>query len=169
MARGKLSTEPENRRYGVRQVAVAAGKVTQRALGRRGFAIAEVLARWPMIAGAAMARHSAPEKLRFPQGKADGGTLWVRVDGAMGLEFQHLLPVLIERINAQCGFPAVRDLRIIQGPIARPVDRLPAWRQPLGQAQRQVLGAELTPVTDPELRAALARLGAGILSRKKDG
>lgn len=169
MARGKQSDQPEERRYGVRQVAVAADRVTRRAFGRRGFAMTELLTRWPMIAGESLARHSAPERLRFPQGKAEGGALWVRVDGAMGLELQHLQPLLIERINAHCGFRAVRELRIVQGPIGRPQARIAAKRRPLAPAQLQALQLELAAVADPELRAALARLGGGVLGRQNGG
>ena len=169
MARVKQSKEPEDRRYGVRQVAMAAAQVTKRAFGKRGFAMTELLIRWPAIAGDSVAQHSIPEKLTFPQGKTDGGTLLVRVDGAMGLEFQHLQPVLIERINAQCGFRAVSHLKIIQGPIGRPARKVVIRRKPLGQAQSERLGEELSPVTDPGLRAALARLGTGVLGRKMDG
>ncbi len=169
MARVKQSKEPEDRRYGVRQVAIAAAQVTKLAFGKRGFAMTELLTRWPAIAGDSMSQHSIPEKLTFPQGKSDGGTLLVRVDGAMGLEFQHLQPVLIERINAQCGFRAVSHLRIIQGQIGRPARKLTARKKPLGQVESQLLGEELGPVTDPGLRAALERLGTGVLGRKMDG
>ncbi len=169
MARVKQPNQPEDRRYGVRQVAMAAAQVTKRAFGKRGFAMTELLTRWPAIAGDSMAQHSIPEKLTFPQGKSDGGALLVRVDGAMGLEFQHLQPVLIERINAQCGFRAVSHIKIIQGPVGRPARKLTARKKPLGQAESQLLGEELGPVTDPGLRAALARLGTGVLSRKMDG
>lgn len=155
------------RRYGLRQAAAVADRVTARAFGRRGFAMTELLTRWPLIAGLALARYTVPEELRFPQGKGDAGTLWIRAEGVVGLELQHLQPVLIERINAICGFRAVRDLRIVQGPVALPKIREQARRRQLDNNEIKALHAELAPVSDPQLNAALARLGAGILGRQK--
>lgn len=166
MADSTKHIKPAVRRYGLRPLAKAADAITRPAFGRRGFALGALLTHWPQIAGERLGDHCQPEKLHFAQGKGDNGTLWVRVDGAAALEFQHMQPVLIARINAQCGFRAVAALRIVQGPVTpRPVE--PALPRPLQSAEKQAVQGEVAQIDDPELRAALERLGSGIRRRKK--
>lgn len=166
MAGSKKRNPLEARRYGLRPLAKAADAITRPAFGRRGFALGALLTRWPQIAGERLSDHCQPEKLHFAQGRGDCGTLWVRVDGAAALEFQHMQPVLIARINAQCGFQAVADLRIIQGPIAARPARITPPRE-LKPAEKQEVQQEVAQIGDPDLRAALERLGNGIYRRKK--
>ncbi len=166
MAGTKKRNLQETRRYGLRPLAKAADAVTRSAFGRRGFALGALLTHWPQIAGERLAEYCQPEKLQFAQGKGDCGTLWVRVDGAAALEFQHMQPVLIARINAQCGFQAVAALRIIQGPIAARPARITPPRA-LEPAEKQEVAQEVAQIDDPVLRAALQRLGSGIYRRKK--
>lgn len=154
------------RRTGLRPLAKAADAVTRPAFGRRGFAMGQLLTHWPQIAGEGLADLCHPHKLHFAQNEGDNGTLWIVVDGAAALELQHLQPVLIERINRLCGFRAVGGLRILQGPVpARP--KKPAAPRPLRPAEKKAVLQEIEPVSDPQLRASLERLGYGIQARKK--
>lgn len=166
MAKIAKHGKAEERRYGLRSLARAADAVTRPAFGKRGFAMGALLTHWPQIAGERLADYCAPEKLHFAQGKGDNGVLWIRVAGAAALELQHMEPVLISRINSQCGFRAVASLRIIQGPVPiRPAPQTPP--RPLQPAEKQALTQELAQIEDPELHAALARLGSGVKRRKK--
>lgn len=173
MAQGKITRQQANqdgdRRHGLRHASAVADRLTQKVYGRRGFAMGELLTRWPLIAGESLARHTFPEQLRFPHGKGDEGTLWIRAEGAIGLELQHLQPVLIERINVLCGFRAVRDIRIVQGPIAQPQAKAPVRRRQLEEAEISQIRAEVVSISDPLLSSALMRLGAGILRTQKAG
>lgn len=163
---GEKRNHAADRRYGLRSVAKAAGAITRRACGKRGFALGEILKGWPQIAGASLAGHCQPERLHFPQGKGDGGTLWIRAEGKVALEIQHLQPVLTGRINTHCGFRAVAELRIIQGPVA-PRPSPPAPPRRLAAGEKAILEDALANVEDPGLHAALVRLGTGVLGRKK--
>ena len=163
---GEKRNPAPDRRYGMRPVAKAAGGITRRAFGKRGFALGEILKGWPQMVGASLAGHCQPERLHFPQGKGDGGTLWIRAEGGAALEIQHLQPVLTGRINTHCGFRAVADLRIIQGPVAARPSR-PAPPRRLAAGEKAILEATLAGIEDPDLRAALTRLGAGVYRRKK--
>jgi hypothetical protein len=166
MAGGIKRNKPLYRRAGLRPLAKAAEAVTGPAFGRRGFAMGQLLTQWPQIAGERLAGQSQPEKLHFAQGKGDNGTLWILVEGAAALELQHMQPVLIERINRFCGFRAVGALRLLQGPLpVRPVPALPP--RSLEPAEKLAISREIGPVDDPQLRAALERLGSGIQTRKK--
>lgn len=166
MADSIKCNKPTARRFGLRHLAKAADAITRPAFGRRGFALGALLTHWPQIAGERLADQCLPEKLHFAQGRGDNGTLWIRVEGAAALELQHMQTVLISRINDQCGFRAVAALRIIQGPIAaRPAAA--AAPRPLRPAEKRAVLQEVAQIDDPELRAALERLGSGIYSRKK--
>lgn len=166
MSDSKKRNKPTARRYGLRRLAEAADAITRPAFGRRGFALGALLTHWPRIAGERLAERCLPEKLHFAQGRGENGTLWIRVEGAAALELQHMQPVLISRINEQCGFRAVAALRIIQGPVAaRTV--APDPPRPLQPAEKRTILREVARIEDPELRAALERLGSGIYRRKK--
>ena len=163
---GEKRNHIPDRRYGLRPVARAAEGITRRAFGKRGFAMGEILKSWPQMVGGGLADYCQPERLHFPQGKGDGGTLWIRAEGKVALEIQHSQPVLIGRINRHCGFRAVADLRIVQGPVAIRALPPPPPRK-LAAGEKSALEAALTEVEDPDLRAALARLGSGVYARKK--
>ena len=140
--------------------------IARKSFGKRGFATSEILTRWSDIVGDALARLSLPEKLSFPRGKGEGGTLLIRVDGGAALELQHLEPVLIGRINRLCGFRAVARLRLVQGPLPQAVETAPDRPAPLAPEAVGRLEALLAATDDPELRAALDRLGRGVLARQ---
>jgi hypothetical protein len=147
---------------GPRGLGPALAKVTRPAYKRRGFAHADVLARWATIVGETLAATSCPEKLSFPTGDGSGATLQVRVASGFALELQHLAPLVIERINTFYGYRAVARLRLVQGPL--PARRTPRPRKirPLDQSQEDALSKQLAATDDPALRAALEALGRAI-------
>ena len=142
------------RKPGVRAVGGLLPALTKRAFAARGLHAATVVTDWPAIVGAALARYSAPERL-----KADG-TLVVRVaHAAAALELQHLEPVVLDRIATYFGFRAASRLALRQGPLpARPE---PARLRPRAPLSGPALGA-VAEVEDADLRQALARLGAAV-------
>lgn len=148
-------------------------KVARPAFEAHGFPHAALIADWETIAGADLARISAPERLVWPRrGEAPeedrsasankarqraGATLVLRVEGPRALEVQHSTGQLIERINTYFGYGAVTDLRIVQGPVRK---HAPAETAPpeTPAAARE----DLSHIEDDGLRAALARLGARV-------
>jgi len=89
-----------------------------------------------------------------------GSVLRLRVAGTLAPDLQHRAPLLIERINLYFGRAAISRLVLIQAPLPLP---LPPTRAaplpPLSVDEAQSLDRQLDAVADPELRAALARLG----------
>ncbi|WP_299439312.1 DUF721 domain-containing protein [uncultured Rhodospira sp.] len=147
---------------------------TRRMLGRRGIALAPLLAHWEAIVGPALARHCVPVRLVMPRGKGQaaqgGGTLHVKAAaGAFATELVHRAPLLCERINTHLGFRAVESLKVAQGPLAgaaarragRAVRALPPAPPPAHAVQ--ALETRLASVADDDLRAALDRLGRAML------
>ena len=146
------------------------GMLVRRALGpsfgRRGFAHAEILTRWPAIVGEELARNSCPERLIASRGGA-GGTLRIRVEGGYALELQHLEPEVIQRVNTYFGFSAVARLALIQGPLPVPdsIPRREARVLEAGETAR--LERALAATEDDRLRASLAALGRGVIGRAR--
>lgn len=154
-----MQTRPGTR--GPRRLAAALSKATRATFRRRGFAHAGVLSRWPEIVGEELATMSCPEKLSFPPGRGDGGTLQVRVAGGFATELQHLEPLVIERINTFFGYAAIGRLALKQGPLPAP-RQARGLERALGRAEQEALGARVAATADQGLKSALLELGRRI-------
>ena len=159
----------EERRGRLRAIAAEVPKIAGLALGKRGFAEAQLVAQWPAIIGEGLAQGVSPEKLSFPRGERRDGTLHLRVAPGLALEVQHREPVLVERINAFFGYRAVARLALKQGPPAHAGDPPPPQRRPLKAEERQSLDQRLQAIDDAGLKAALQRLGEAVIGTAKAG
>ncbi len=168
--RGKQQDDGDAARRGggPRALAGPLGAVTRRALGRRGFAETGLITGWDEIVGAELATACRPDRLSFAPGRRDGGTLRIRVAGGVATELQHLTPTLLERINGHFGYRAVARLAFVHIPPAaapaRQRGRRDAAAAPVDPAARTAVEAALDRVSDPEIRAALARLGRAVVA-----
>jgi hypothetical protein len=149
-----------------RALAASLSKIVRPAFERRGRTLARLLAAWPEIVGEALAAETAPERL-VPGRGGPGGTLHLRAAPGAGLAVQHEEPQLVERINAFLGAGLVTRLRLVQAPLAaapsRRVPRPPP--RPADPKRVAAIGARVARIDEPELRAALARLGAALAAR----
>ncbi|MBF0248209.1 MAG: DUF721 domain-containing protein [Alphaproteobacteria bacterium] len=150
-------------------VAKTVDKLTKGLLGRQGFTHGAIVTKWPDIVGEHLARHTQPEKIVFSRDGVSGGTLHLKTDsGALAIELMHLEPQILERINAFFGYRAVVRIKLLQGPLPRAKDDAPAPPpQPLSAEEARNLAAAIAGVDDPELFAALERLGQAIKRRPK--
>jgi hypothetical protein len=156
----------ETRRRGLAPVAAAAARVAAPILQKRGMAEARIVTDWPAIAGDLVAQRSAPERLVRPRKGEAGGTLRLRVAGAWALEFQHIGPDLMARINAYFGYPAVARIQIVQAPL--PDRRRPPARPvPLPPAAETRLAERAAKIADPELRDRVIALGRALEQRAR--
>lgn len=162
MADRRANTDTPPRR-GLRPLADTVARVTGPLLRKRGFAEARIVTEWREIVGAALAEGSAPEKLTV--GRAGGGTLDIRVEGALALEMQHLQPQIIERVNGYFGYKAVDRIRLRQGPLPRRAARRRSPPTPSADAVARI-EATVADVDDAALRAALDRLGRALYARR---
>jgi hypothetical protein len=133
------------------------------AFAKQGFASTEIVTRWADIVGADIADHSEPEKILWsrPSGAdvPEPGVLVLRVEGPVAIEIQHLSGVVLERVNRFFGWRAVGALRLRQAPLSR---RKQTPQRPVDKDAAARVAAHLTEITDENLRAALARLGAAL-------
>ena len=126
---------------------------------RFGFVQSSVVTRWSEIVGERYATVSAPESIRFPQGKKSDGTLTLTVGGAHAPMIQHVLPVIIERVNRFFGYSAIVRVAIRQGEVKQRTTRAkPPELVPLPIE----LGDSLRTIADPELKAVLESLARGV-------
>jgi len=152
-------TASDRRTFGLVSIAVPAQRVTKPLFGRHGFASGALVVDWPAIVGSAVASHTMPLGIRFPPKERAEGTLTIKVaSSAFATEIQHLQPLILERINGYFGYRAVARLTLKHGPLARA--RKPPPPAPAAASPRQ--DKALGQVDDPELRAALERLGRRI-------
>lgn len=145
-------------------------QLTKAVFSRYGFAYGEVLSRWSAIVGEELGAMSAPERIRWPrasgagaEGRKTGGTMVLRVAEGRGLEFQHLAPRIIERINGFYGYEAVTAVKVLQGGLASP--SAPARRFADKAASPSRGSPSLEAIEDEALRAALLRLGTALSPR----
>jgi hypothetical protein len=133
--------------------------LTAAAFQSHGFAQADVLGRWDEIVGKALAAAARPERIRWPRGsKATGsGTLVVKALAGRGLEVQQAVPLIIERINRFLGYGAIMAVRIHQSQDLKETVQPKALPVPLPAAP--------PGIAEPELAAALQRLGGGVRAR----
>ncbi len=148
------------RHLGFRAVGVAVSKLAAPVVAKRGGAIlVRLKAEWAAILGADWA------SVTWPSALGRDGVLKLRTTSTAALELQHRAPLLIERINLFFGRSVVTRLALVQGPL--PFDSPP--REPvvptLAAGEVKVLDERLSGIADPELRAALGRLGHAIIGR----
>src|SRR5262249_12466885 len=155
------------RENGFRSVGGLAQRLTSGiAQGRskgRGVSVAQLKAEWSAIVGAELARVTEPDALLAGRGGKSGKALRLRVAGAAALESPHHSRLVVARRNVYFGHKFMDEIRLVQGTIAPP----PASRSlpALDPQTAKRMADKVADVKDPELRAALARLGTRIAAR----
>ena len=129
----------------------------------RGFIHSEILDCWKEIVGEALALNSRPNRILFPKGKRQQGTLYIGASGPTALQIQHDEPTILQRINFYFGYPAIDKISISQ--VAFKNNRLKAEKSGFEQISRKHLTKiESTTkiISDPNLREALNKLGIAL-------
>lgn len=161
-------------RRGAFQIAEAANGLIDPVLQKKAGINTALISVWDEIAGSDFADCTRPEKITWPRRNADRqsdaggmepGVLTIACEGARALFLAHAQGELIQRINGFFGFPAIRQIKIVQKPVSRPSIR--RRLRPLSAGEKSHL-AELTADIESEpLKAAIDRLGRGIYGSRK--
>jgi hypothetical protein len=155
LVRGADASE---RRPGFRAAGLTASRIVGPIVARHGGGVlARLKSDWTAIVGAEVAAATWPEAL--PR----GGTLKLRVTPTKALEIQHRTPLVIERINLFFGRAAIERLALVQGPLPLPAPARPEPARPLAPDEAAALDTQLDSIGDPQLRAALDRLGRSVI------
>lgn len=166
----------QNSRKGALQVAEVANRIIDPVLARRAGISTALLGSWDEIAGEEFADCTRPEKIAWPRtgGRDEGfdgggyqpGVLTIACEGARALFLTHAQGELIARINGFFGFPAVRQIRIVQKPVSQTF-RHPRKPLPLkGEAAKRLQGM-MEGIESDALRRAVERLGTAVLQNKR--
>jgi hypothetical protein len=150
---------PRSRR--ARAVSEMLPSVGGAAFRRFGFVQSAVVSRWKEIVGERYAGVSAPESIRFPAGKRSAGVLTLVVEGAHAPMMQHVVPVIVERVNRFFGYGAVERVQFKQG-VVKLAKAKPRVAPPSLRPIPAELGDSLREIADPELRACLEALARGV-------
>jgi len=153
------SARQSERRQGFLAVGVAVSKLTAPIVAKRGGGIlVRLKAEWAVIVGTDWAA------VAWPSALGRDGVLKLVAAPTAALELQHRAPLLIERINCFFGRCVVTRLALVQGPLpfdSPPTPNDPPLPMPV-TAETAALGGQLSGIADPELRAALGRLGRAV-------
>jgi len=164
-------TSRARRKGFTRTSTLLSGKIRD-ASASRGFAQSRLLTQWEEIAGPDMAAMSRPVEVTYARG-GFGATLVLLTTGANAPVLEMEKETLRARVNAVYGYNAIARIRITQTAPRGFAEGQVEFRARSAQtgsavpsAQDQQRAADAAaPVSDPDLRAALERLGANILSK----
>lgn len=137
----------------------------------RGFAQSRVLTHWAEIVGETTAKIARPVDVGYSKG-GFGATLTVLTSGAQAPMLEMQKEQIREKVNACYGYNAIARIRITQtaatgfaeGKIAFDLgSKTPRGPKPEVQAAAKTLAQ---PVENEDLRAALAALGANVMTKR---
>ena len=133
--------------------------LTATALGSSQPALVGLVANWANVVGRDWAARCVPQNWQ-PGRAGRAATLELAVPPGLALIVQHELPVLLQRVNAYFGHGAVGQLRLCQ------VEKLPLREHQVADSI-PIKPVAVENITDPELAAALGRLGGALAARPK--
>jgi len=157
---------------GALQISEVANGIIDPVLARRAGISTALLGSWDEIAGAEFADCSRPEKISWPRndpyndGGHQAGVLTIACEGARALFLTHAQGELIARINGFFGFPAVRQIRIVQKPVSQTFKH-PRKPPPLKGEAAKRLETMMEGIESEALKKAVERLGTAVLQKKR--
>ncbi|MEJ6399170.1 DUF721 domain-containing protein [Yoonia sp. 208BN28-4] len=137
----------------------------------RGFAVTRLLTHWSEIVGDATAQIATPVNISYGRGGM-GATLTLLTTGAQAPMLEMQKTQIQEKVNACYGYRAIVRVRITQtAPTGFAEGRASFAAAPKADKtpspEMQAASAALSnDVANPELKAALARLGAHVLTKQ---
>ncbi|WP_372886348.1 DUF721 domain-containing protein [Shimia sp.] len=139
----------------------------------RGFAVSRVLTHWAEIVGAEVAAICRPVDVSYGR-KGFGATLTVLTTGAQAPMLEMQKDMLRSKVNAVYGYNAIARLRITQTAASGFAEGRAAFEHRPGPARAEPapeIRAEASRVAaeahDPDLRQALERLAANVLTKQR--
>ncbi|MGI9394286.1 MAG: DUF721 domain-containing protein [Boseongicola sp.] len=152
-----------------RAASLMAGRIRE-AGESRGFAVSRLLTHWDDIVGSDLSGQARPVEVSY--GRGFGATLTLLTNGATAPMVEMQKEQIRERVNACYGYAAISRIRLTQTSAvgfsepAEAFETQTKFTEPDANAVRASDQAT-NNVSDEGLRAALARLGANVLSQSK--
>ena len=141
-------------------------KIVKPLISKRGFGNSEIINNWVNIVGDKLAQNITPQKISYNNNSNVEGVLLLRVNSSsVALELQYIEKQIVNKINTYFGFSAIGRIKIIQGPIPAPEKKIANKIKTVANTDKIELERKLNSVKDPDLREALAALGAAIIKK----
>lgn len=141
--------------------------LTKGILGKKSLLFGKMLADWTHIAGAEIASKAIPLDLKYAKkiDQKSQATLHLAVQSAFALEVSYQQSLLIERLNMFFGYPAIKDIKIIQqtNVMTSKRSRIAPPRR-VTVAEEKILDGMVSKIQENDLQTALKNLGKAILS-----
>ena len=163
-------------RKGAFQIAEVANRLVDPVLARKAGINTALIGSWDEIVGENFADCTRPEKISWPRrnnelagdsGGMEPGVLTIACEGSRALFLTHAQGELIQRINGFFGYPAIRQIRIVQKPV-RPTQKIRRKPRALTASEAARLKTMTSDIENENLRAALDKLGRAVIgSRRK--
>lgn len=165
--------------------------LTKDVFGRKNMLFGKMVAEWGQVAGEEMAARTLPLDLKFSGltgksraggnihgippvsalGRAGGSAqavLHLAVQPGYALEFTYQKALLIERLNVFFGYPAIKDIKVIQHSEVMNNKKPPRSKaRPVTAQEEREIDALVGGVQENDLQIALKNLGKSIVSRIK--
>lgn len=145
------------------------GNALDPALRRRGFASRDLIANWTSIAPTPYDTISAPDKLVWPRRDRpdpEGAVLYLRCREGHALALSHEAPAIAAAINRYFGYLLISGIRLSPNPYTGPDKETPKPPRTLPPEKAAHLAEAVSVIEDAELRAALEKLGRGIMNKR---
>ena len=160
------------RKRNAEPVADLVSAIVDPVLRRRAGISLGLIQSWEEIVGTRLAAGSRPERIVWPRRRSDDdpfepAALVVACEGFAALALQHETSQVIARINAFLGFSAVGRIRIVQKPVLRMEQPRPRGPRKLTPEEEARLKGRTAGIRDEGLRAALERLGRGVIGDRR--
>lgn len=150
---------------GARAIGTLAAQCLDPTVRKRGLAQAGLVTYWRDVVGAELGEATIPERIAWPRRETGArGRLVLRCDPAAALTVDYQRDLIIERVNAFFGFPAIDRVQVRQRAV-RP-SAPPARRTVVSAEDDAALDRKLAHV-DEDLRESLRGLGRAILARRR--
>jgi hypothetical protein len=162
-------------RKGAFQIAEVANRLIDPVLARKAGINTALIGSWDEIAGADFADCTRPEKITWPRrnsemagegGGVEAGVLTIACEGARALFLTHAQGELIQRINGFFGYPAIRQIRIVQKPVT-PLHKFRRKPRVLSASENARLQTMTGEIENESLKAALDKLGRAVIGSKR--
>jgi hypothetical protein len=171
--------------------------LTKDIFGRKNMLFGKMAAEWVQVAGEEIAARTMPLDLKFSGmtdkrkgkktpvdanlqpippvsrlGRAGSAqaVLHLGVQPGYALELSYQKALLIERLNVFFGYPAIKDIKIVQYSEVMNNKSLPkAQTRPITLQEERDIDDAVAAVQENDLQTALKNLGKSIVSRMKEG
>ena len=163
-------------RKGAFQIAEVANRLVDPVLARKAGINTALIGSWDEIVGENFADCTRPEKISWPRrnnelvadsGGMEPGVLTIACEGSRALFLTHAQGELIQRINGFFGYPAIRQIRIVQKPVT-PMQKYRRKPRALTVSETARLKTMTNDIENENLKAALDKLGRAVIgSRRK--